>query len=134
MLKNMRGPALALFVLASAPGVSLAENGPLEALSARCKAEHFQEADQATCVSEQRNALNGFMPIVDFITNGEYLMQSLFLGQCLELTKDYYGQNYIALAACYDEAATTSCKGNSQCLANSTIEGIRTHVRNGTRP
>lgn len=104
---------------------------PSEAIEARCKGS---AGDLATCEARQRAAMDEFMPVVDFITEGEYVAQMLALGRCLEVTKDRYGQDYEKLPTCYDDAMKSSCGENQACLSNSSIAGIRTHIQKGTRP
>jgi hypothetical protein len=104
---------------------------PSEAIAARCQ---VSAGDLEVCEARQRAAMDEFMPIVDFITEGEYVAQMLALGRCLEATKDRYGQDYEKLPTCYDDAMKSSCGENQTCLSNSSIAGIKTHIHEGTRP
>ena len=116
------------------PASSFAQNGPAEAIEARCKAAHFQDSDRAACAREQRAAIADFSPVIQFIGEHEYLAQSVALIGCMEASKDYYGQNYVEWSACYEKTVSASCKGNEKCLGNSTIAGIKQHISNGTKP
>lgn len=126
--------AMALTTVNFSPVVSLAQNGPSEAIAARCESENFQDADRAECERRQWAAIEKISPIVTFIHEGQYIVQTLALRQCVEGEKDYYGQNAVAVLECYDRAIAAGCNGNPVCLANGSIEGIERHIANGTRP
>jgi hypothetical protein len=127
---------LAVIVVMMAMGTmhANAQNGLREAIEARCVTQHFQDADRATCVTEQLQAADSILEVSDFITEYEYVMQTINLGECIRESRDYYGVHYVAVEQCYERAVTASCGERPTCLANNSFEGIRQHIQNGTRP
>lgn len=125
---------LCALALATPISPAAGQSGALEEIIARCGQEHFREKDRTDCVEKQTAAARSFAPVSDFILRGEYAVQTLHLGNCLQRTRDRFGPDYVDLGACYDEAVKASCDGNQTCLDNSTISGIQTHIRNGTKP
>lgn len=113
---------------------AFSQNGPSEAISARCARDHFQDSDRKTCEAAQRKAMVDFVPIWKFIADGEYIVQSLVLSACIDASKDYYGTDYARLANCYDDAISRDCEGRKICLANGSIAGIAKHIKDGTKP
>lgn len=133
MIKVRIGLFCAVAVTAAISPVA-AQSAPFDDIKARCASAFFSEKDRAECVTRQTAAAKSFAPVLDFVLDGGYAVQTLHLGTCLERTKDSFGSDYVKLEACYDDAAKSGCASNQTCLANSTIAGIQTHIRNGTKP
>lgn len=128
------GSSVALILLLACPAASQAPTETAKSVGDRCAAAHSEGPDRMACEARQYASLKRMMPILEFIESGKYVMQTLALGQCMERTSDRHGQDYVALAECYDRSISDTCGGREACISNGSISGIELHIRNGTRP